>query len=774
MADPTPDIPTQPQTAPASEHTATTAPARGPGLHSEEARQLGRYVLLERLGAGGMGEVYAAFDKTLDRKVALKLLYPTADGTQRDEMLAEARALAQLSHTAVVGVHDVGVVQNRAYIAMEYASGEPLNVWQRQRAWRHVLSAYLEVGEGLHAAHRAGLVHRDFKPSNVVRRDDDRVQLLDFGIAQKAAVARPDSVPTARIAGTPGYMSPEQMMGLPVDARSDQFSFCVALYEALLGLLPFGETTDEATVLRIRDRQFLPVVESPKIPRRILAALRKGLSFEAKDRYPSMAELLRALRRAQPPDRRSWVVLFVVSVLAGLAVAVAWVRPRTACNSGQAAVRGEWAKLREQVPKTLHGSPDAVQEIVRGADAWMHALDQTSARVCQDFVTAKLTADQLSIERQCLAERQGELLAAMESLRGEKSVGRARDALMQYVPPERCLEATSQTELARHDAEREAWTAWVKAERALAGGSWLEGLALSQSAVEQSRGKSPALLSAALRSQGLAYDRLGEPKLAAARLHEAAQVAIAAGDGTKAATAWIPLARVMGLAFTSSSAPRAPWVMVSPGGDPYVWLDYAAPEVKARRNWVELSASYELVRALLELRRGDEEKAKQAVRAAEDLLPGKNPMAAAVRCASAVTEHRADAVDQAFDVLKAAREEDETPASAWLAMGDWLVLLPKEQSAPAAVKLLEQVRARLPHGEGAAARVHFALVAWQAGAEEEGRAELAHVLTDEDTPAKVKAIAALRLRQIGDRDAEVDAAQLEGMPSLEEAWDNLR
>src|SRR5205823_107701 len=109
-----------------------------------------------------------------------------------------------------------------------------------------------------------------------------------------------------------------------------------------------------------------------------------------------------------------------------------------------------------------------------------------------------------------------------------------------------------------------------------------------------------------------------------------------------------------------------------PGGDPYVWLDYAAPEVKTRRNWVELAASYELVRALLELRRGDEQKARQAVRAADDLLPAKNPMTAAVRCAAAVTEQRADAIDQAFAVLEAAHEEDETPASAWLAMGDWL------------------------------------------------------------------------------------------------------
>src|SRR5262249_32620915 len=144
-------------------------------------------------------------------------------------------------------------------------------------------------------------------------------------------------------------------------------------------------------------------------------------------------------------------------------------------------------------------------------------------------------------------------------------------------------------------------------------------------------------------------------------------------------------------------------------------------EVKTRRNWVELAASYELVRGLLQLRRGDEEKARLAVRAADDLLPPKNPMTAAVRCAAAVTEQRAEAVDQAFEVLDAAGEEDETPASAWLAMGDWLVLLPKEKGGPAAVRLLGQVRSKLPHGDGAAARVHFALLAWQAGAEDEAR-----------------------------------------------------
>jgi hypothetical protein len=205
-----------------------------------------------------------------------------------------------------------------------------------------------------------------------------------------------------------------------------------------------------------------------------------------------------------------------------------------------------------------------------------------------------------------------------------------------------------------------------------------------------------------------------------------------------------------------------------------VWLDYAAPEVKTRRNWVELSASYELVRALLELRRGDEEKARQSVRAADDLLPPRHPMAAAAKCASAVTEKRPEAVDQAFEVLKAAHDEDETPASAWLAMGDWVVLLPPEQSAPTATRLLQQVRTALPKADGAAARIHFALVAWQAGAEQAGREELLSVFTSEDTPPKVKAIAGLRLRQIGVKDAEVDAAQLEGMPSLEEAWQAVR
>ncbi len=727
-------------------HRQVTVPARGPGLHTEAARQLGRYVLLERLGAGGMGEVYAAFDKTLDRKVALKLLYPAADGAARDEMLAEARALARLSHTAVVTVHDVGVVQERAYIAMEYASGEPLSVWQQKQHWRSVLAAYLEVGEGLRAAHQAGLVHRDFKPNNVVRRDDDRVQLLDFGIAQKAAHPAPDAVPTARIAGTPGYMSPEQMMGLPVDARSDQFSFCVALYEAVHGALPFGETADQPTLIRVRDRQFAPHPEGPAVPRRIDAALRRGLSYQPEHRYPSMGELLKALRRAQPPDRRSWFVLFTVSLLAGLAVAVAWLRPRALCNTGQPAVRAEWAKLRGQLPNTLHGSPQAVQEVLHGVDGWLRSLDDTSSTVCQHFAAARLPADQLALERQCLTDRQGELLVAFESLRGERSVARARDALVQYVPPETCLESAVPGQLARHEHERDAWNAWVKAERALADGDWLQALALSQAAVETARAKGPALLSVALRSEGLAYERLGEPRLAAERLHESARVAVAAGDGVKAAAAWISLARVLGLGHAS--------VLGAPGGGPLdeagaeVWLDYAQPEVEAHRGWVELAASYELTRAVLDFRRGDRARAAQAVHRASELLPPRHPLKAAVWAAIAATEQRPEALPEAFEVLAAAREDDATPASAWLAMGDWLVLLPKEQAGPAAVKLLEQVRTVLPGASGAAARLHFAVVAAQAGAAEVARGELERLAAEEKNAPAVRAIAALRLHQL--------------------------
>jgi len=259
---------------------------------------LGRYTVRDRIGRGGIGEVYAAHDPELDRIVALKMLRPGLAGESpeaRARFQREAQAMARLSHPNVVAVYDVGAVGERVYVAMELVEGPTLEAWllERPRGWREVVEVFLQAGRGLEAAHAAGLVHRDFKPSNVIV--GDRVRVADFGLARVAADAEPTGpmAPTAlegvvtetgAALGTPAYMAPEQRAGGPPSAQSDQYSFAVALYEALYGSRPAaGEP---------------PRKGFHRLPPRVRRILHRALSSHPAERYPSMSDLLRDLSRA--------------------------------------------------------------------------------------------------------------------------------------------------------------------------------------------------------------------------------------------------------------------------------------------------------------------------------------------------------------------------------------------------------------------------------------------------------------------------------------------
>ena len=215
-----------------------------------------RYQILGAVGRGGMGEVYAAYHPDLDRKIALKVVHEAGaeSAERRARLLREARAIARLSHPNVVVVHDAGTVDGRVYIAMEFVEGETVDAWLRagSRGWREVVDVFIAAARGLAAAHAAGIVHRDFKPQNVMIGRDGTVRVMDFGLARLAEeppdcpdvgatgpATRPrDGDEDGRAVGTPAYMAPEQFRGEAIDARADQFSFCVALHEALFGIRP--------------------------------------------------------------------------------------------------------------------------------------------------------------------------------------------------------------------------------------------------------------------------------------------------------------------------------------------------------------------------------------------------------------------------------------------------------------------------------------------------------------------------------------------------------
>ncbi|HEX8107829.1 MAG TPA: protein kinase, partial [Kofleriaceae bacterium] len=227
--------------------------------------RVGRYLVLSALGAGGMGVVFAAWDPQLGRKIALKLLRSSVASSSKDartRLRREAQAIAQLSHPNVVSIYDVGTTDDGAlYIAMEFVEGDTLTSWLKSypRTWRETVDVFRQAARGLLAAHSVGLLHRDFKPDNVLVGGDGRVRVTDFGLARsvlvpdEAAQAKPvvsaldvALTATGTVLGTPRYMPPEQLTGPDLDARSDQFSFCIALYEALYGRHPLPGGTSVA------------------------------------------------------------------------------------------------------------------------------------------------------------------------------------------------------------------------------------------------------------------------------------------------------------------------------------------------------------------------------------------------------------------------------------------------------------------------------------------------------------------------------------------------
>ena len=305
--------------------------------------RVGRYLVLSALGAGGMGVVFSAYDPQLDRKVALKLLragitYNTKDARAR--LRREAQAIAQLSHPNVVAVYDVGTTEeDDLYIAMEFVEGDTLTTWLKQypRTWREIVDVFLQAARGLMAAHSVGLLHRDFKPDNVLVGHDGRVRVTDFGLARSVITPeeglkhRPevgalnvDLTATGTVLGTPRYMPPEQLTGPDIDARADQFSFCVALYEALYGTHPLPGATSVSMLEQ--NEKAVPPPDGSKIPAYVGRCVMRGLERERSKRYPGMATLVGDL---QPPAPRATVrnlafaaVGFIL--IAGTAAAMLW------------------------------------------------------------------------------------------------------------------------------------------------------------------------------------------------------------------------------------------------------------------------------------------------------------------------------------------------------------------------------------------------------------------------------------------------------------------
>ena len=402
------------------DHTADSGRPRSDGELAPGA-QLGKYKLDRVLGAGGMGVVWQAHDPDLDRAVAIKVLRGVDAGPMlRARLLREARAMARLKHPNVLTVYEVGTDGDRDYIAIELVEGTNLDAWLAVKPPQpEVIEAILAAGRGLAAAHAAGLVHRDFKPHNVLRSRDGRVLVTDFGLARGTAsedaardIVEPATLPTVAggaaladtldatpprttglldstltqtgaLIGTPAYMAPEQFVGAAPDPRTDQFAFCVTAWQALAGERPFrGQNFDQLRRAIADGVEGLPA----KMPRGVRAVLARGLAVDPAARWPDLESLLAALERALRPRRanRTQLAFAAFGVLAAIFLYFRIARSShetpappppsrslVTCSSPEAAFEDAWFPAHGAAIVKRVGA-DQAQDIV-------HALDETRA-----------------------------------------------------------------------------------------------------------------------------------------------------------------------------------------------------------------------------------------------------------------------------------------------------------------------------------------------------------------------------------------------------------
>jgi tRNA A-37 threonylcarbamoyl transferase component Bud32 len=329
-------------------------------------RKIGRYPILRRLGAGGMGVVYAAYDEVLGRRLAIKVLHPRVwdvDGRQRERLLREAKAMACINHPNVITVHEVGTASDQLFVVMEFVAGPTLESWlaAQKRTWQQVVTVFRQIAEGVAAIHAAGLVHRDIKPSNVLIGDDGRVRVLDLGLVSAgideaigtqdiALCSSPSLTMTGERVGTPAYMSREQFLGLEPTPASDIFSLSIALYEALYGVHPFMAASFFELQANVEDGHIRPPPSSNGVPAWLHALVVRGLAPEPRDRPASMRALSSELATDPSRARRRWIASLASVALAALVGTLATVAsvPEAGplCEGGEAAIAGVWTRER--------------------------------------------------------------------------------------------------------------------------------------------------------------------------------------------------------------------------------------------------------------------------------------------------------------------------------------------------------------------------------------------------------------------------------------------
>ncbi len=402
---------------------------------------IGRFEVVAPAGAGGMGVVFVAIDPELGRRVALKLVSQADSGStpsSQARLLGEAQTLARLSHPNIVAVHEVGTFEGRVYLAMEHIEGETLERWlDRSPRPRHpeILRAFVQAGRGLAAAHRAGVVHGDFKPSNAMIDRAGRVRVLDFGlaIAERAQDGSGDASgaagrTVASRGGTPRFMSLEQWRSQPATTLSDQYSFCVSLWVAMYGVHPFAGDGEDAMLAAMGTRTVRPS-STRGVPGWLRRALLRGLDPSPAQRWPSMDTLADVLEHgpARARRRRLSIALAGVAtiglVIAGLR-ALEHRRAIAACEQAGDELAAPWDDARASVLDAIASSGVAyaavtVEKLEPHLAAYAAQLREVGQTTCRaGEVERELDPELYLRARACLADRHDALGVLLVELGG--------------------------------------------------------------------------------------------------------------------------------------------------------------------------------------------------------------------------------------------------------------------------------------------------------------------------------------------------------------------
>jgi tetratricopeptide (TPR) repeat protein/predicted Ser/Thr protein kinase len=542
--------------------------------------RVGRFVILRRLGRGGMGVVYSAYDEDLDRKLAIKFVHPGRGGegaSGRARLLREAQAMARLNHPNVVTVHDVGEHEGRVFVAMEFVKGMTLREWMAEdHSWQEIRRILLSAGRGLVAAHAQGLVHRDFKPENVLVADDGNVLVTDFGLARTTGLddasilrfgddtraIRKESAPHAdhlatpltedgSLSGTPLYMAPEQFQGEPTDARTDQFAFCIALYEALYGERPFRSDSLPTLARAVTDGDVSDPPRGSKVPRWLRRVLLRGLAIAPGHRWPDMEALLAQLQR--DPGRNRRLAMAGVVLVGGLGVGgyLQATQP-SPCESIPEHLAGTWdvptrQTLRQAVIDS--GVPDGEatwRRLSRAIDIYTAGWVSHRTEACKNAKKGDSEAMRLAhFQAACLERRLSELGAVVQVIAqgDEKVINRAVTAVTALQAPRACRdpavvrsELPEPTDPAAAAAVQEIRELMDRGTALKLAGKYAEGVEVMQRAYEAAQGSGyPAIVPETRYRLGDLQGESGDYKEARAHLESAFWAAVGLGDDKTAA-----------------------------------------------------------------------------------------------------------------------------------------------------------------------------------------------------------------------------------------------